>query len=365
MHENDIADRLHTHLHARFKLLGADALRKQRIYLDTKFWALLRDQIIGIRESNPDLVKLLEILRHRVKSGESICTFSGHTLTEIMGHACPDTKNATAELMDELSQGYCIANQDRLLANEIAHWFFSWMQPEKERIPLHQLAWSKPFYLHLDYLPPTIPNITPQEQWDIATKFIEFTWSMPMTKIMLQLQNSEKPYPLSDWNKRAAENINAEVRNFDHENSSRAELYLSELTGLLDAITPELVETYVQVASQTGFLLPKTSKDIEDCGDVIIRSVRAVAIDKGIAHALPGMHIRTALHTAIRWDTRRKIKPNDLIDMEHAQSALPNCNVFLTDKPHVQLIRSMKLDETYNCTTIGDPALAIAALSND
>ncbi|EMP0914089.1 hypothetical protein [Pseudomonas aeruginosa] len=365
MHENDITGQLQAHLHDRFKLLGADALRKQRIYLDTKFWALLRDQIIGVRESNPNLVKLLEILRHRVKSGESICTFSGHTLTEVMGHASPDTRNATAELMDELSQGYCIANQDRLLANEIAHWYFSWIQPGKERTPLPQLAWSKPFYLHLDYLPPTIPNITPKEQWDIAIKFIEFTWSMPMTKIMLQLQNNETPYPLSDWNKRAAENINSEVRKYDHENSTRSSLYLSELTGLLDAITPTLVDIYVQVASQTGALLPRTSKEMEGCGDVIIRAIRAVAIDRGIEYTLPGVHIRTALHTAIRWDTRRKIKPNDLIDMEHAQAALPNCNFFMTDKPHVQLIRSMKLDETYSCTTIGDPALAIAALNKD
>ena len=89
------------------------------------------------------------------------------------------------------------------------------------------------------------------------------------------------------------------------------------------------------------------------------RAVMAVARTRSIAKDLSSIHIRTMLHTHIRWDKGRRFKPNDLMDIEHAQTALPHCTHFLTDALNAHLIRTSGLDVTYGCIVTGSPTEAL------
>jgi hypothetical protein len=70
------------------------------------------------------------------------------------------------------------------------------------------------------------------------------------------------------------------------------------------------------------------------------------------------------LHAYIRIDHKRKFKPNDLIDIEHAEIALSHCDFFFTDKAHAHLIRSAKLDVELGCVVAADPVAARSVLSS-
>ena len=93
------------YLQQRFLALGAEALTCTRLYLDTNYWADLRDHLLNVR-SHPDREHLLHLLRTAVQSRRAICTYSSHTLDELMKHASAETRIATAKLIDELSLGF-------------------------------------------------------------------------------------------------------------------------------------------------------------------------------------------------------------------------------------------------------------------
>ena len=46
---------------------------------------------------------------------------------------------------------------------------------------------------------------------------------------------------------------------------------------------------------------------------------------------LPLIQIEAGMHAAIRWLERRPFQANDFYDIYHATSALPYCDVFLTE----------------------------------
>ena len=48
-------------------------------------------------------------------------------------------------------------------------------------------------------------------------------------------------------------------------------------------------------------------------------------------NGLRSLHIGASIHAAMRWDKKRKFKPNDYYDFEHATAALSYCDAFLTE----------------------------------
>lgn len=93
----------------------------------------------------------------------------------------------------------------------------------------------------------------------------------------------------------------------------------------------------------------------------------AIALEQEVnQRAFGSLYIGAMLHAAIRSETKRKIKPNDVYDFRHAAAALPHCCAFFTDGPLAKLITSghMKLDRLYDCTVVATPAEAIAVLGD-
>ncbi|MHB1667745.1 hypothetical protein [Thiomonas sp.] len=67
----------------RCQIVLAQALEpRQAIYLDTKFWIILRDAATGVRATE-DKLELLALLRANVAVGKAFCPISESTFAEL------------------------------------------------------------------------------------------------------------------------------------------------------------------------------------------------------------------------------------------------------------------------------------------
>lgn len=98
--------------YVRSKILAtADrVLACKRVYLDTRFWILLRDACLGrAQDSLHD--EMLDRLRRLVDSGKVICPINANTLAELLKQRDQTTRLATAKLIDELSLGVALQSE--------------------------------------------------------------------------------------------------------------------------------------------------------------------------------------------------------------------------------------------------------------
>ncbi|EJC3510817.1 hypothetical protein MYX42_004021, partial [Escherichia coli] len=64
------------------------------------------------------------------------------------------------------------------------------------------------------------------------------------------------------------------------------------------------------------------------------------------------LHIGASCHAAVRWDQKRQLNGNDLLDFHHAEAALGYCDLFLTEKPLKVLVSQehLGLRELFSCS---------------
>ncbi|MCB1717533.1 MAG: hypothetical protein KDK05_20610, partial [Candidatus Competibacteraceae bacterium] len=86
---------------------------------------------------------------------------------------------------------------------------------------------------------------------------------------------------------------------------------------------------------------------------------------KRLTTELPSIKIPATIHACIRFDQRRRYKPNDIHDIGHATAALPYFDAFLTEHSlrHLLTREDLALDRLYGCTVISDPSEAIESLT--
>ena len=111
---------LHKHVELQRAALWKVVRQHQRVYLDTRFWILLRDVALGRPRQDAD-VTLLNVLRELVQSGAVVCPLGDGTLLEVLRQSDPNTRLATERLMDELSLGVAIQNAEDRLKTEVFH----------------------------------------------------------------------------------------------------------------------------------------------------------------------------------------------------------------------------------------------------
>lgn len=350
------------YLQQRFLALGAEVLTRTRLYLDTNYWADLRDHIAGIRP-HPDRERLLHILRDAVHGGRSLCTYSSHTLDELMKHAAAATREATARLIDELSLGLCVANPERLLSNEIVHWIGSELAKMSDLYSLTQMAWSRPFFIVVDFSPPHRGEL---ESELVFHRFIDDVWCKTLTDVVTGIHARTQAYPVSDWSTKSAEIINHDEPEHTPEGMSFDQLYLDEMNGVLDWAEDMLGQRYREAAEYYRLPnCPSTPEEVSVWGLAIRNALFRLAQEDRLGNHLASLQIRSRLIAAVRHDRRRRFKPNDFLDFEHALTALPHCQYFLTDAPHADLIKKAKLEGLFGCRIISSVSEACRILENE
>lgn len=112
------------YVRSRQLALAEAVLARQRVYLDKKYWILVRDAAMP-RSASEAAHSLLASLRQRVKSGKTICPISESVFIELMKQSDLETRKATAALIDDLSEGVTLIPQPTRVATEVAHFIHS------------------------------------------------------------------------------------------------------------------------------------------------------------------------------------------------------------------------------------------------
>jgi hypothetical protein len=343
---------------------GCTVVERKRVYLDTRFWILLRDLYLG-RESDSALVSLLSLLRARTSAREVICPISTSTLHEILRQTDPNTRKATAELVDELSEGACLIPLQDRMELEIRYWTYPYLgysNPYRQECNV----WTKlanAFGVHL----PFETGFDDAEELTIQKVQFDHMWSLPMVEVVETIVENTPADPDLD-EKREFEAIAARINASNEANDPNAKsfraLYLTELEevlGDLAFVAAELLRKPREKPSPRHQQVRRAFYGEVDKRFLGILCEQARKPD--LRKVLRTAHIQSACFAAIRRENR-ELDGNTLHDFQHAIAALGYCDVFLTDKSLTHLLRrgDVDLSRDFPCQVMNDPGDAVAEL---
>jgi len=114
----------------------------------------------------------------------------------------------------------------------------------------------------------------------------------------------------------------AEVTSFE-------QLYLAEVAGVVDACAKVIDDAFIEIAAAQGAVVPpRLDADLSRLHRNTVYNL--IRLGKA-GTALPQIQIEAGIHAAIRSQEHRAFQANDFYDIYHATSALPYCDVFLTE----------------------------------
>lgn len=325
--------------------LGAEVASRQRIYLDQRFWILLRDASLGnCRESG--IAELLALLKASVDEGKSICPISESVFVELLKQSDDSTRMATAQLIGELSQGVTLIPFDERIRQELCNSFYK-HAGVTELIPIEELVWTKLSYV-LGEIHPSNTSFQRDDELAIQKSFADHMWEISLCEMVARM--GVPPSTKIDWDAIATRLNN---NNRIHRSTLRSypQTFKIEFEGGLSLFRGELIQLSGEIRER-GYEIGSTLAHLSEK-----KRFEAFAL------SVPTLHISASCHAAIRWDQERNFCGNDLFDFHHAQAALAYCNIFLTEKPlsdmlnqhHLGLIR-------YGCRTFWSPSNALSWL---
>lgn len=322
-------------LRTRALELGRQVRKKQRIYLDTRFWIFLRDADHGSPQDD-DHVLLLRQVRSLVKDGVVACPVTDFMISEIMSQRDRDSRLRTAKLMDELSTGIALAPFDDRVRAEIWHWLDSFeVDPNRLHAPL-DFAWTSPSFA-MGHLLPTIDNVDEETQAAIDSAWIDGFSQMSLFDIIEKTPESalQKLYPMPSVH----ESLNKGKFNNLVPDAEFSQLVHEELIGAVDVLWDRFVEVLAAKYHKRGGQgqadsVPSGTK--AQFGALIAAAYKNDKLNSGLAT----LQVLAEVHAALRWDQKRRFKPGDWHDALHAAAALPYFQLFLTDRPLAHLLNS-------------------------
>jgi hypothetical protein len=323
---------------------------KKAIYLDLNFWIIVSDAAIGAR-TNPLELELLGLLRELVAGGMAFCPISDSTFAEVFKQQENRTRNATANLVDELSKGVALIPFETRIATELAHFIHS--HGTSDRVyPLDQLVWTKLSHV-LGYVPPSNTGYDGETELAIQKAFFDHMWAISFSEIANRVGNS---MPLDRRSYDAlAERLN--VGNAEHAEELRsfAHTYSVEIAGVVDVSAEMAVEIVNEMASKaTGASMLRGSEEWlvyeRQWKNLLVAAFRK----EPAKNALRTMHTYACLHAYVRWNNGHQLEANHFYDFRHAAAALPYCDVFLTERQLRDMVTAKHtgLDKRYGCRVI-------------
>lgn len=340
--------------------LGREVCAKRKVYLDTKFWILLREVLLQ-RNTQPELAELYSTLCDGVRAGALICPVSATTFFEIYKQRDPQTRRATVALVDELSLGVTLADHFERARTELSYLLHT-LREHSDLHELDRLVWNKVSFV-LGVSHPTGTPFSEEEESAIQKALFDHMWSLPMATLEAQLGG--KQFRSMDYDD-LAEKLNAKNAAHADECRSFEQLYRNEFMGGIEFSTPVVAcvmeRWYSKVTGQQEHFDPSLAKRAEN----MLLSILSEAIKKNdFRRTLRTAHIGAMCHASLRWDKKRKLDGNWLHDFHHAEAAVGYCDLFLTEKPLAALLKQkhLKLDEVFPCEIISSPAEAVRAIS--
>jgi hypothetical protein len=134
------------HVRRRVIALGQRLDPRLPVYLDTKFWIILRKAALDPRKFEEGN-ELLRRLRSAVANGAIFCPISESIFFELMKQSDGGSRLATARLIDELSLGATLVPHQMRVATELARFIHLSEFGEAVLDPLNHLIWSELTYV--------------------------------------------------------------------------------------------------------------------------------------------------------------------------------------------------------------------------
>jgi len=344
---------LDRHVRIRLLELGAMLAPRKAIYLDLRFWILLRD---AIRTGGSDMAdRLLSTLRALVKSGAAFCPISDSTFLELFKQTDSVSRVATAALIDELSLGVTIIPYQVRVGTEIAHYVHS-ADPAARVYPLRELVWSKLSYV-MGFVHPTHKALDGSTNLALQKAFFDHMWdSISLVQMCSHLGDAfVHADPLNFQQTSASLNEQSQVHAADLKSFRKT--YKDELIGVLELFSGELAKIMASMLPPEAGPLPAEGSAERADVDRQCLSFLVGALDTGGGRkAMRSLHIKSLLHAAVRWNKKQTLKPNDLFDFDHAAAAIGYCDGFFTEGPLRAMLsrRDLGLKEDFSCFVSSD-----------
>lgn len=349
------------HFRQKVLALGNRATAQKSFYLDTRYWIFLRDAHLG-RAKSPLHQRLLAGLRTAVGTRKAVCPFAADIFAELLKQSDLNTRGATAEIIDQLSDGLTLQPERERIATEVLHCVQSLRSRSPELEPLRKLVWTAPAFV-LGYTFPTWEDVPAAQALAVQKAFTDHAWRATLAEIVAQF--GDIPSELNTGWGDLAERLNRlNAAHRDNIRSFKAAV-LEEFTGILQHYLPEIsqVVPYLFETETDGKLTSADVQHTQEAGRRIAALLLEAFRRNRFRTELPTMVIRAGLSASVRWDTTRRYTANDFHDFGHAAAALPYFDYFATEKSlHHLITRRLKYDQLYDTRVFHDPKEFIEAV---
>jgi hypothetical protein len=340
------------HVRRRVIELGKWVMARERVYLDKCFWIHLRAARTN-SPSPPGTSDLLTALTAGVAAGRLICPVSDALFLELMKQTDPTTRNATAELIDDLSLGVTLSPKPIRVATEVAHFFHAGVGHSVHL--LEHLVWTKvPYTLGVQH--PVATAFPEDEQLVIQKAFFDHLWEVSLSTMVGTIGSA---WPLDSPYAELASRLSRHNAAHAHSMKSFAQVYRDEINGVLELAAPIAADVLHDMARKAlGPGIQPSADERETTIKQCLGLLRA-ALRKPVGkHALRTLHIGALLHAALRWNRAQKLDANDLFDFHHAEAALAYCDALLTDGPMRTLLmqRHLAIERDFKCRVMSSVA---------
>lgn len=343
---------IEAHIGKCCQALSDDLAGRMPVYLDFRFWVIAREVRSGIR-TDPRERKLVHHLERLVRQSRIFCPISETTFFELMKIGDDARRQATLEVIEELSLGVSLMPEPERTEDELEAVIRWSLTPNTTTLPRvwTRLAYTMGnFHVNDDRFPP-------ETQLAIQKEFFDHVWQKPLAAVVASLNRTEFDMTLDMAE--LADKLNEGNRVHQAEMTSFESVLSDELRCVAEVVEPILG----QIIARLGNFVP----DVERSEQNSRMSVNLVHAMLGGEHRsrLPTIHVHACLNALFRWDYRNKaISGNDLFDFGHAAAALGYCEAFFTEAGITRSIGHprLKLDQLYNCLVTNDVDAALTFL---
>ena len=342
---------------------GREIRGYQKLYLDTNFWIHITEVELG-RNKRPEWIELKNRIYDLADSAKIVCPFSQDIWVEFFRQTDRKTLSATASVLDRLSRKYAFRTRTERYPNELYHGIQLALGRDPTTIePIENHVWTRIMYVLGMRYPNAIAFDQPQRD-AIAKSWIDHTWNLGFEEIHRGLSENAAPTPDSrSYFDTSANRVNRFNAANPDSVRSRKHAIECEFAGVLDYSLPDIAEICKGLSSQAGFLSESIPEEesldfAKQIAAIILEGFRKQKLGK----SFPTLQIDASIYGAARWDKKRRLSGNDVLDFSHASMALPYCDYFFTEGPLAHLITNdLKLDIMFSCsvTSKAEEALEI------
>tara|TARA_R100001480_G_scaffold136521_1_gene133634 strand:- start:10747 stop:11865 length:1119 start_codon:yes stop_codon:yes gene_type:complete len=349
-----------SYLRSKTLELAEDLEVKELVYLDTKFWLILRDVTLGNRRC-PMSVALYERCFELKRNGICVFPVSQDVILEVMKQSDETTRVATAKVIDTLSDGVCLISLRERVGLEALQFIAD--KTGVDVYPVERLVWTKIVYA-LGFVS-SKPDLDTAYNLAIQKAFIDQMWTATLTDMVKMIGFDEKTAELLKVD--IADSQNEGKFKYANQNNSFRQMFQSELAGFLDVWEPELKLVMPRLYFLKTGVFPN-EEQVEACEtpSSVSKMIYNLFRLQKITNELPTFRIVSGLHAAARWDTKRNYENNDFYDFQHAACALPYTDYFFTEAhlKHAITQGMTGYDSLYCCTVVAKVSEALKCLED-